>query len=209
MKILIVDDHQLLRKGLIQLLRTEYEQAEIVEAGSGNEAIEIVADFKPNIIILDLSMPKMTGLDVLKQMRSQGLIFPTIILSMHPEEQYALRGFKAGASGYVTKSAAGEELVQAVKTVLDGRKYITSSLAQELVFALHKDHDKSPHERLSDREFLVLKMIASGKTVSQIAEELALSVPTISTYRSRILDKMDMRTNAELTHYTISQGLVS
>lgn len=206
LNILIADDHLLIRTGLKKILRDEFMDAIIVEVSNGIELLAAVRQKKFDIVISDISMPQMTGLDALKQMRSEHINYPVLFLSIHPEDQYAIRSIKAGGSGYLTKDLASDELVMAVRQILNGRKYITFSVAERLALSL--DHDeKLPHQQLSDREFSVLVLIASGKTVSEIAGELSLSVPTISTYRARILDKMKMKTNAELTHYAVKEGI--
>ncbi len=206
-RILITDDHTVVREGLKRILKDEFPDSIFGEATSGNEALEKTRAEAWDVIILDISMSGRNGLEVLKQMRTENIKSPVLILSMHPEDQYAVRVLKAGASGYLTKDSASDELVTAVKRIISGRKYITLSLAEKLANDLETDIDKPIHELISDREFQVLSLIASGKTVSEIAVELSLSVPTISTYRSRLLEKMNMKTNAELTHYAIQQGL--
>ncbi|MBK6444418.1 MAG: response regulator transcription factor [Bacteroidetes bacterium] len=209
-KILLADDHSIVRKGLKQILQEEFPEALFEEAADGLELLRKARLFNADIIISDLSMPGRSGMDTLKQLKAELPSTPVIILSIHPEDQYAIRVLKAGAQGYITKEAAPEELVLAVRQVLKGRRYITPSLAEKLAEAIgghFLDHEM-PHQSLSDREFDVLKMISSGKTVSEIAESLSLSVNTISTYRARILEKMNMRTNAELTHYSISNNII-
>ena len=206
-KILIADDHTVVRQGLRQILQEEYTLAEFGEAINGNDALEKARNETWNVIILDITLPGRNGLEVLKQLRIESIKIPVLILSMHSEDQYAVRLLKAGASGYLTKESASDELVVAINRVISGRKYITESLAEKLASSLDYDTDKPLHELISDREFQVLCLIASGKTVSEIASELCLSVPTISTYRTRILEKMNMKSNAELTHYAIRQGL--
>ncbi len=206
-RILITDDHAVVREGLKRILKEEFPDTIFGEATSGNEALEETRNGTWDVIILDISMSGRNGLEILKQMRAENIKTPVLILSMHPEDQYAVRVLKAGASGYLTKDSASDELVIAVKRIISGRKYITLSLAEKLANDLETDTDKPIHELISDREFQVLSLIASGKTVSEIAVILSLSVPTISTYRSRILEKMNMKTNAELTHYAIQQGL--
>ena len=208
MNILIADDHAIVRKGLIQLLREEYPFAEVTEANNSSEVFEKVRGKIWDIIILDISMPGRNGVDVLKQLRADGLKAPILMLSMHPEEQFALRVLKAGASGFLNKDSATDELVAAVRKVLTGRKYITVTMAEKLADSAAENFDKSPHELLSDREMQVFQMIAQGKTVSEIADEISLSVNTISTYRTRIMEKMMLNNNAELTRYAIENGLV-
>ncbi len=206
--ILIADDHIVVRKGLKQILLEEFVDAHIEEASNGTELLKKIATEKWDIVISDLSMPGQSGLEILKQVKQDFPKLPFLILSMHPEDQYAIRVLKAGASGYLTKESAPDELVKAVRHILNGRKYITESIAEKLAAGINLDNNESLHAALSDREFAVLKLIASGKTVSEVAEILSLSVPTISTYRARILEKMNMKTNAELTHYAIENKLV-
>jgi two-component system invasion response regulator UvrY len=206
-KILITDDHTVVREGLKRILKEEFPEATFGEAADGNQALEQTRNETWDVIILDVTMSGRNGLEVLKQMRVENIKTPVLILSMHPEDQYAIRVLKAGASGYLTKESASEELVTAIRRIISGRKYITLSLAEKLANDLEIDTDKPIHELISDREFQVLNLIASGKTVSEIAVELSLSVTTISTYRSRILEKMNMKTNAELTHYAIQKGI--
>src|SRR6478736_778726 len=202
MKVLIADDHAIVRKGLGQLLLDEYPASLITEVTNSQEVFEKTAKETWDLILLDISMPGRNGIDTLKQLRSIGVKTPILILSMHPEDQYAVRVLKAGASGYINKESAPEELLLAVQRVLSGRKYITAEIAEKLAQSLG-DEKKQPHELLSDRELHVLQRIAAGKTVSEIAEELSLSVNTISTYRTRILDKLSLKNSAELTRFAI------
>jgi len=208
MKTLIVDDHAIVRKGLAQLLLESYPSAEITEVSNSKEVFEQVNKNKWDLILLDISMPGRNGVDVLKQLRSMDLKTPILILSMHPEEQYAIRALRAGASGYLCKESASEELLAAVGRVLSGRKYITSNIAEKLAQTVNDKSTGLLHELLSDREMQVLQLIASGKTVSEIASQISLSVNTISTYRTRILEKLSLHNNAELTHYAIDNALV-
>ncbi|MCX6291472.1 MAG: response regulator transcription factor [Bacteroidetes bacterium] len=206
--ILIADDHSIVRRGLKQILLDEFPDANIGEVNNGLELMHAARAHRWNIIISDLSMPGRNGLETLKQLKIEFPKLPVLILSMHPEDQYAIRALKAGAAGYLTKESASEELIHAIRKILDGRRYITASVAEKLAENLEQDSTKELHEVLSDREFDVLKLIASGKTVSEIAEQLLLSVTTVSTYRARILLKTNMKTNAELTHYAIENKLV-
>lgn len=208
MKILIADDHAIVRKGLVQILQEEFPVAEVTEVANSNEVIEKVNNQIWDVILLDISMPGQNGIETLKQIRTNGIKTPVLMLSMHPEEQYAVRVLKAGASGFLNKQSATEELLIAIHKVLSGRKYITSSIAEKLAETLGENKGKLAHELLSDREMQVLQLIASGKTVSEIAEEISLSVNTISTYRTRILEKINLNNNAELTRYALDNNLV-
>ena len=207
-RILIADDHTLVREGLKQILSDLPDMAVSDEARNGKEVLDKVRESDFDVILLDISMPGQSGLDILKQIKLLKPKLPVLILSMYPEEQYALRTLSAGAAGYLTKNSIPDELIEALRTVSLGKKYITLSLAEKLAFDLDVNAKKLPHERLSDREYQVMCMIASGKTVSQIAREISLSVKTISTHRAHILKKMKMKNNAELTHYAIKHGLV-
>jgi DNA-binding NarL/FixJ family response regulator len=209
MKILLTDDHALVRQGLRLILADHFKDATFGEARNAHDALTKVWKEKWDVVVLDVTMPGRSGLEVLKEIKRSKPKLPVLVVSMHPEDQFAVRILKAGAAGYLTKESAGEELVGAIKKVTGGGKYISPSLAERMASYLAIDVQKAPHERLSDREFLVLRMIASGKPVSEIAKELSLSVATISTYRARLLEKMDMKNNAELTHYAIQKGLVS
>ncbi|MCP2519421.1 response regulator transcription factor [SCandidatus Aminicenantes bacterium Aminicenantia_JdfR_composite] len=207
-KILIADDHAIVREGIKKIL-SEFSDIKVVnEAKTGKETIEKVRKEKLDLIILDISLPDRNGLDVLKQIKELKPNLPVLILSIHPEENYAIRTLKAGASGYLTKDKTPHELIKAVKKIFKGGKYITPSLAEKLAYELSRKNEKPLHENLSDREYQVLCMIASGKTIKKIAEELCLSEKTISTYRMRILEKMKMKNNAELIHYAIKHGLI-
>ena len=204
----MVDDHVVVRKGIAQLLSSRLEIA-FDEASSGQEGLAKVASDSYDLVLLDISMPGRDGLEVLKQMRVAAPRLPVLIFSMHPEGHFALRALKNGASGYLTKDCDPDELTAAVRQVVTGRKYLSSDLQQLALGALAHDlghHD--PHELLSDREFQIATLIASGKTVGQVALDLALSVQTVSTYRARLLTKMQMKNNAELTSYFVRRGLV-
>jgi len=207
-RILIADDHTIVRKGLRQILAEEFTDAEIQEVADADELINKVIREKWDVVISDLSMPGKSGLEALQYIKQHMPEIPVLILSIHPEEQYAIRVLKAGASGYLSKDTAPDELVNAVHRVLLGKKYITISMAEKIADTLNKDADKKLHETLSAREFNVFKMIASGKAVSEIADSLSLSVTTVSTYRARIMAKMNMKTNANLTLYAIENNLL-
>jgi two-component system invasion response regulator UvrY len=207
-KILIADDHTVVRRGLKQILLEEFPFAFIDEVGDAEELIKKVMKDEWDVIISDLSMPGRSGLESLQQIKQYHPKLPVLILSVHPEEQYAIRVLKAGASGYLNKDLAPEELVKAVNCVLSGKKYITASIAEKLASTLDLDGEKARHEFLSDREFEVLKFLAAGKSVSDIAEQLSLSVTTVSTYRARIMTKMNLKTNADLTLYAIEHKLL-
>jgi DNA-binding NarL/FixJ family response regulator len=206
MNILIADDHAIVRKGLVGLLREEFTTAHIQEASNGPEALNKALLQQWDLILLDISMPGKTGIEVLKELRSGEVKTPVLMLSMQPEDQYAMRALKAGASGFVNKDSATEDLITAVRKVLSGRKYISESVAEKLSSA-DTNFKKFGAVALSNREMQVLQLIASGKTISDIAAEISLSVNTISTYRSRILEKLGLNNNAELTRYALDNGL--
>ncbi len=206
--ILIVDDHAVVRAGLRQIIAGVSDMVVADEAGGAIDALAKIRKKEYSIVVLDIAMPGKSGLDVLKEIRIEHPKLPVLMLSMYPEDQYAVRALRSGASGYMTKDRAPEEMVTAIRAVAAGRKYISSDLAERLAFNLDADMKKEPHEILSDREYQVLCMIASGKTISDIADQLSLSVKTISTYRSRILEKMQLKNNAELTNYAIRNHLI-
>jgi two-component system invasion response regulator UvrY len=208
MKILIADDHAVVREGLKQVLSENADLIVAAEASTGQEVIEKIAKNDFDLIVLDISMPGRGGLDILKEIKIQKPKLPVLVLSMYPEEQYAVRVLKTGASGYLTKESAPDELVRAIRQISQGKKYVSPSLAEKLALDLEISSDRPPHETLSDREYQVMCMIASGKTLKEISEELSLSIKTISTYRTRIMEKMKMKSNAELTHYAIKNRLV-
>jgi len=207
-KILVADDHTIVREGLKQIVGDVGDMMVADEAGNGQEALAKIREGQYDVVLLDISMPGRSGLEVLKDIRTERPKLPVLILSMHSEEQYAVRALRAGAAGYLTKASAPDELIGAIRKVSRGRKYVTASLAEKLALELDADTRKPPHEMLSDREYQVMLMLASGKSVTEIADELSLSVNTISTYRSRILEKMNMKKNAELTLYAVQNGLV-
>lgn len=207
-KILIADDHAIVREGLKQIVADTSDMIVTAEASDGHEVLALLSKNNYDVVVLDMAMPGLTGLDILKQIKRETPKLPVLILSVHPEEQYAVRSLKAGASGYLTKESAPDELITAIRKVSMGGKYIPSSLAEKLAFELEVDAEKPPHKTLSDREFQVMCMIAKGRTIKNIAEELFLSPKTVSTYRSRILEKMKMKSNEELTHYVINNHLI-
>ncbi|HTG02342.1 MAG TPA: response regulator transcription factor [Nitrospirota bacterium] len=207
-RILIADDHAIFREGLKQILE-DYDDLEIIdEASRGQEVLDKVAKKDYDLLLLDIAMPGLSGLDTLKLLKVQKPRLRVLILSMYPEEQYAVRAIKAGASGYITKASASEELIEAIRKVSQGGRYISASITEKLLFEPGQEPERPPHERLSDREYQILCLIGRGKTVGEIAEALGLSVKTVSTHRVHILEKMDMKNNAELTNYTIKHGIV-
>lgn len=208
-RILVADDHSVVRQGVKQILADVSDMAVKDEAQNGSETLEKVLQNDYDVVLLDISMPGRSGLEVLEDIKNQRPKLAVLILSMHPEEQYAVRALRAGASGYLTKASAPQELIGAIRKVAGGGKYVTSSLAEKLADELEIDTEKLPHERLSNREHQVMLMLAAGKSVSDIACELCLSVKTISTYRTRIMDKMGMKKNAELTLYAVRNKLIN
>ncbi|CAN5872740.1 response regulator transcription factor [soil metagenome] len=208
LRILIADDHTVVRKGLKQILLEEFPTAHIEEVPDAEEMVKKVMNANWDVVVSDMSMPGRSGLDALQQIKQIYPDLPVLILSIHPEEHYALRVLKAGASGYLSKGSASDELVKAVQTVLLGKRYISASVAEKLASSLSSDSGKLAHELLSDREFDVMKLLAAGKSVSDIAEILSLSVTTISTYRARIMTKMNLKTNSDLTKYAIESKLI-
>lgn len=207
-KILVADDHAIVREGLKQIVADTSDMVVAGEAVDGPEVLALVRKEAWDLILLDISMPGRGGIDILKELKIENPKLPVLVLSMHPEEQYAIRALKAGADGYLTKESAPEELIEAIRKVSRGSKYISATLAESLASRVGTNPEKPLQETLSDREYQVMLMIASGKTVTEIASELSLSVKTISTNRVRALRKMGMKTNAELTYYAIKHGLV-
>jgi two-component system invasion response regulator UvrY len=207
-RILISDDHAIVREGLKQILADTDDLVVAGEATNGHEVIEHVRREDWDMVLLDLAMPGKDGLETLKEIKREKPKLPVLVLSIYPEEQYAVRALKAGASGYLTKESAPEELIAAIRKVSQGGKYISSSLAEKLASHLEIAADKPVHETLSDREYQVMLMIASGKTVKEIADDMCLSVKTVSTYRVRALSKMGMKNNSEFTYYAIKYGLI-
>ena len=207
-RILIADDHPLLRAGIRQVVEKNFEVDAIDEAATSQEVLEKVRHNHYDVVLLDITMPGRSGLEVLKQLRKDRYEAPVLIFSIHPEKQYAVRSLKAGASGYLTKMRATDELVDAIRVVLRGERYITSSLAEVLAAYVERDVRESPHETLTDREFEVLCMITSGNRLKEIAQKLSLSEKTISAHRANILKKMNMNSTAELIRYVIEKQLL-
>lgn len=207
-RILIADDHTVVRKGLKQILLEEFRSALVEEVSNAEDLLKKVLKEPWDIVVSDISMPGKSGLEVLQQIKQHYPKLPVLILSIHPEDQYAIRVLKAGASGYLNKDSAPEELVKATHQLLLGKKFITGSVAEKLATLLDQDTDRLPHESLSDREFEVLKLLAAGNPISEIADRLTLSTTTVSTYRARILAKMNLKTNADLTLYAINNQLL-
>jgi two-component system, NarL family, invasion response regulator UvrY len=208
LRILIVDDHTMLRSGLKALLTTAFDAAVFGDASDGAEACECLRSQSWDIVLLDIALPGRSGLEVLKDLQSEWPRVPVLVLSGHKEDQLAVRAVKAGARGYMTKDSAPDDLACAVRKILDGGRYITATLGEQLASHAHHDPCGTPHETLSDREYDVMGRIASGNTVGEIADQLSLSVKTISTYRSRVLEKLRLRNNAEIVRYAIRNGLV-
>lgn len=207
-RVLIADDHAIVREGLRRILSEEPLFEVVGEAADSQEALDLTKKTNPDVVLLDISMPGRGGIETLKEIKARRARTHVLMLSMHPEDQFALRCLRDGADGYMTKESAPEELIGAIRKISQGGKYVSTALAEKMAFSLDANFERAPHETLSDREFQVLCMIARGLTVSEIGEELALSVKTISTYRSRILEKMQLKNNAELMHYAIQRGLV-
>ena len=208
LRVLIADDHAIVRKGLRQLILEEYPTSEIVEIEDVESLIRQVMKGKWDLVICDISMPGRSGLEALQQIKEIDPGLPVLIISMYPEDQYALRVFKAGASGYLSKDVVHQELIPAIQMIRNGRKFITPGIAEKLLGALNTGNNKEPHETLSNREFDVMKMLAAGRTITEIAEQLSLSATTVSTYRSRILEKTGLRNNADITRYSLERKLI-
>ena len=205
---IVADDHAVVRRGLRELLTESREVSVIGEAGTARETLEQVRSGKWDVLVLDINLPDGSGLDVLRQVKQEFPQLPVLILTIYGEEQFAVRALRAGAAGYLTKESAPEELVDAIRKVVHGGRYISPALAERLALLADPQAERQPHETLSDREFQVFRTLASGRTVSQVAELLHLSVKTISTYRARVLEKMGLQTNAELTMYAVRNGIV-
>lgn len=208
MRILIADDHAVVRQGLKQILAEEFKRAQFGEAANGQQALDHIWAQAWDIVVLDVTMPGRSGLEVLKEIKRARPQMPVLMLSMHPEDQFAMRLLKAGAAGYLNKESAPAELIGAVRKAMAGGRYLSPALAEKMAAFLVSDVQTLPHEKLSDREFMILRMIASGKPVGVIARELSLSIKTVSTYRVRLLEKMGLTNNAELVHYAFRHHLV-
>ncbi|MDP4173440.1 MAG: response regulator transcription factor [Bacteroidota bacterium] len=206
-KIIIADDHPVVREGLKQIISQSKEMIVVDEAFDGSEVLEKLDKIECDVLMLDFEMPGRDGFDVLKDIQRLRPELPVLMLSVHPEDQIALRALRMGAAGYLNKVAAPKELVNAIKKIYSGGKYVSSSLAEKLVIGLTSKEPEAPHEKLSDREFQTLRLIVSGKDVEEIAEEMFISVKTVRTYRDRILEKLNMKNNVELTHYAIKHKL--
>jgi DNA-binding NarL/FixJ family response regulator len=207
-KVLVADDHAVVRRGLRQILSETNDILVGGEAQTAAETLRLVQSERWDVVVLDISLPGGSGLDLLAEIRRERPGLPVLILTVHSEDQYAIRAIKAGAAGFLSKESAPDKLIEAVRKLAAGGRYVSTELAEALASALAGEGKGAPHERLSDREFEILKLLASGKAVSQIAEELALSVKTVSTHRTRMLKKMNMKTNAELMHYAMRNGIV-
>lgn len=208
MKILIADDHAIVREGVKLILKSLPEITQIEETADGNDAFTKISNSDYDLVILDISMPGMSGLDVLQRMKDRNIGTKILIFSFYPQEQYAVRAFKLGASGYLSKDSASEELAMAIRKIVSGGKYVSAALAEKLIFQDAKLNGKLPHEQLSEREFQVMILLAKGKSVMEIAEEIFISDKTVSTYRTRIMEKMNMKKNADLTMYAIKNKLI-
>ena len=207
-RVLVADDHAVVRRGLLQILEEAPDMIAAGEASTGREVLQAVQKHDYDVIVLDIAMPEGSGLEVLQQLQGLKPDLSVLILSMYPEKQYAVRALKAGAAGYLTKESAPDELIAAIRKVAQGGKYVTRSLAEKLAATLGGELEKEPHETLSDREYQVIRLLAAGKTVTGIATELSLSVKTVSTYRARILDKLNLENTAEIIRYAFEHGLV-
>jgi two-component system invasion response regulator UvrY len=206
-KVLLADDHAIVRGGLKQILESDPEMRVVFEASNGNEAIEFVRENSVDVVVMDITMPGRNGLEALKDIKRFKPMLPVIVLSMHPQEQYAVRVLKAGAAGFISKESAPDELISAIKKAFQGGKYISSEVAELLALHIENDRVDEPHKLLSDREFDVFLMIARGKSLTEIANQLQISIKTVSTYRSRIIEKTALPTNASITTYCVQHGL--
>lgn len=206
-RVLIADDHAVVRRGFAEIVNEALDLEVTGQAGNGEELVGLLRAGKGDLVVVDLNMPGLDGLDLVKQLRSEFEDVPILVLSMHPEDQFAVRVLRAGASGYLTKNSAPTDLVRAVRMVAEGRRYVSPEMAETLLDVMESDAEE-PHEALSDREYQVLRLLASGKLIADISEELALSPKTVSTYRLRLLQKMNMRSNAEITRYALENNLI-
>jgi len=207
-KILIADDHPMIREGLKKTLRDEVDMKVVGEAKNGREVLDFVEKNELSVVLMDLTMPELTGFDALKELKIKHPKLPVLILSMHPEDRFAVRALKSGASGYLTKESAASELVNAIRKVAKGGKYITPIVAEQLAFEIGNKSDISPHETLSDREYQIFIMLAEAKPVNEIAQTLCLTLSTVHTYRARIFEKMNLKTNSDIIHYAITNNLI-
>ena len=207
-RILVADDHAVVRRGVLQILEEAYDMVVTGEASTGREVLQLVQENDYDVILLDIAMPESSGLEILKQLRTFKPELQVLILSMYPEKQYAVRALKAGATGYLTKESAPDELIAAIRKVSLGEKYISLSMAEELATQLGDRTEKAPHEALSDREYQVMRLLATGKTVTEVAAELSLSVKTVSTYRIRVLEKLGLENTAGIIRYALQRGVV-
>ena len=207
-RIIIADDHPVVLKGLKEIIQEGFDMVKVDEAWKGYELINKIQASDYDLVLLDISLPDINGLEVLKELKKKKPKLPVLVISMYPEEQYALRALKAGAQGYLTKQSAADELVLAVRKILSGKRYVSPAFAEQLVLDFESDAAKPAHERLSNREFQVMRMFGSGKTMKEIAEELHLSINSIRTYRVRILEKIGVKGTNELIHYAVTHGLV-
>ncbi len=206
-RVIVIDDHAVVRECLKRVLGESLEMSVVAEAGGGNEGLRLVRSVPCDVVILDIALPQKSGLDVLKEIHAEKPQLPVLVLSAYSEDQYAIRCLQAGAAGYLNKETVMTEVIQAVRKVFPGGRYVTPHIAEKILLSL-SSHARPAYQNLSDREYQVVCLIASGKTVSEIAEELALSVKTITTYRARVLEKLNVRNNSEIIRYAIKQGLV-
>jgi len=208
-KILIVDDHPIVRDGLKQILGQSADLVVSGEAGNADEALALVRDSDFDLVVLDITLPGRTGIDLLRDLRRERPTLPVLMLSIHPEDELGIRAVKAGASGFLSKECASDDLVRAIQLIVSGNKYISRALADRLIEEIQRDTNRPPHEQLSDREYEVMSLIATGSSMKEVAAALSLSKSTVSTYRARILDKLNVKSNAEITRYAIHHGLVN
>jgi DNA-binding NarL/FixJ family response regulator len=207
-RIVIVDDHTIVRRGISQILSDNDDMQVVGEAANAGDMMQVLRSVPCDVLVLDISMPGKNGLDALKSVRKEWPRIQVLMLSMYPEDQFAMRAFRAGAAGYLTKHSPPEKVVEAVRRLASGKKYITPEIAESMAEVLDVNPDLSPHELLSDREFQTMQLIAGGKTLTEIAEVLCISPKTVSVYRARLLEKMKLKNNSELTHYALKSGLV-